>query len=54
MTPSQLTKNDNYIRYSLNYKRGQKNSFHIYMLVELTEKLHKFYKLDRKTGNKPL
>ncbi len=49
--PSQLTKKDNYIRYSLNYKRGQKNSFHIYMPVEIADKLHKFYKLDRKSAS---
>ena len=50
--PSQLTKKDNYIRYSLNYKRGQKNSFHIYMPVQIADKLHKFYKLDRKSASK--
>lgn len=49
--PSFLTKKDNYIRYSLNYQRGQKNSFHIYMPIELSDKLHKFYKLDRKSAS---
>lgn len=49
--PSQLTEHNNFIRYSLNYKRGQKNSFHIYMPVQIANKLHKYYKLDRKSAS---
>jgi intergrase/recombinase len=49
--PTSLVKKDEYMRYSLNYQRGQKNSFHIYLPIELSGKLHKFYKLGRKSAS---
>ena len=41
-----LTKFDTYSRYSLNFKRGQKNSFYIYMPIEVANKVKRLYKVD--------
>ena len=37
--PKNLTKFDSYARYALNFKRGQKNSFYIYMPIEVANKV---------------
>ena len=34
-----LIKMDNYARYALNFKRGQKNSFYIFMPIEVANKV---------------
>ena len=47
-----LTILDNYARYSLNFKRGQKNSFYIYMPIEVANKVKRLYKVDAKTMTK--
>lgn len=46
--PQNLTRNGPYARYSLNFDRGQKRSFYVYMSIEVADKIRKFYKVDAK------
>ena len=47
-----LIKSDTYARYTLNFKRGQKNSFYIYMPIEIANKVKRLYKVDAKEMSK--
>jgi intergrase/recombinase len=47
-----LTKFDTYARYALNFKRGQKNSFYIFMPIEVANKVKRLYKVDAKAMTK--
>lgn len=47
-----LTKLDTYARYTLNFKRGQKNSFYIYMPIEIANKVKRLYNVDSKAMGK--
>ncbi|MHB8561004.1 MAG: integrase [Thermoplasmataceae archaeon] len=47
-----LTKNVSYARYSLNFNRGQKRSFYVYMPIEIAKKVRRFYKVDAKAITK--
>ena len=47
-----LTKMDDYARYGLNFKRGQKNSFYIFMPIEVANKVKRLYKVDVKAMTK--
>ena len=40
------TKFGTYARYALNFKRGQKNSFYIFMPIEVANKVKRLYKVD--------
>lgn len=46
------TRMDNYARYALNFKRGQKNSFYIFMPIEVANMVKRFYKIDAKAMTK--
>ena len=50
--PQNLVKHDTFARYTLNYKRGQKNSFYIYVPIEVADSLKRFYKVDAKAITK--
>ena len=47
-----LTKFDTYARYALNFKRGQKNSFYIFMPIEVANKVKRLYKVGSKAMTK--
>ena len=47
-----LTKFETYARYALNFKRGQKNSFYIFMPIEVANKVKRLYKVDAKAMTK--
>ena len=46
--PNNLVKNEKFGRYSLNYSRGQKRSYYIYMPLEVSDKVKRFYKIGNK------
>ena len=47
-----LVKLDTYARYTLNFKCGQKNSFYIYMPIEIANKVKRLYKVDARAMSK--
>ena len=46
--PNNLVRNEKFARYSLNYSRGQKRSYYIYMPLEISNKVKRFYKIGNK------
>ena len=46
--PNNLVKNEKFGRYSLNYSRGQKRSYYVYMPLEVSHKVKRFYKIGNK------
>lgn len=50
--PKNITTNEKFVRYSLNFRRGQKNSYFVYMPIELSSKIHRYYKIDNKALTK--
>jgi len=50
--PNNLTMKDSFARYSLNFNRGQKRSFYVYMPIEVANKVRRFYKVDAKSITK--
>ena len=50
--PKNLTRKGSYARYSLNFNRGQKRSFYVYMTIEVADKVRRFYKVDAKAITK--
>ena len=58
--PEKLIYNDKFAKYQLNYFRGQKKAFYVYMPIEVAKRLGRFYKINntvakklRKTGLAP-
>ena len=47
-----LFKQETFVRYTLNNARGQKNSFYIYIPMEVADNLKRYYKVDAKTITK--
>lgn len=50
--PQNITRKGSYARYSLNFNRGQKRSFYVYMPIEVADKVRRFYKVDAKAITK--
>lgn len=50
--PNNLTIKGSFARYSLNFNRGQKRSFYVYMPIEVANKVRRFYNVDAKSITK--
>ena len=58
--PEKMIYNDKFAKYQLNYFRGQKKAFYVYMPIDVAKQLGRFYKINntvskklRKTGLAP-